>query len=96
MSTCNRLDLGTLGYWLVTPKNLPRHWVDPDSRVPQRLTLEVQKFRYGSNLGKLHMLNVQEVKHYLLPLVRSICSSKNFPTCSLEFCNKLCNVLFDL
>ena len=25
MSTCNRLDLGTLGYWLVRSKNLLRH-----------------------------------------------------------------------
>ena len=33
MSRCNRLDLGTLGYWLVTPKNLPGHWVYPDCRV---------------------------------------------------------------
>ena len=26
MSTCNRLDLGTPGYRLVLPKNLPGHW----------------------------------------------------------------------
>ena len=26
MSTCNRLDLQTLGYRLVMPKNLPEHW----------------------------------------------------------------------
>ena len=26
MSTCNRLDLQTLGCQLVMPKNLPNHW----------------------------------------------------------------------
>ena len=28
MSTCNRLDLQTLGYQLVMPKNLPDHWLE--------------------------------------------------------------------
>ena len=27
MSTCNRLDLGTLGSQPVMPKNLPGHWI---------------------------------------------------------------------
>ena len=27
MSTCNRLDLQTLGSYLVMPKNLPNHWL---------------------------------------------------------------------
>ena len=25
-TTCNRLDLEKLGFWLITTKNLPRHW----------------------------------------------------------------------
>ena len=29
MWTCNRLDLQTLGFQLIMPKNLPDHWTEP-------------------------------------------------------------------
>jgi hypothetical protein len=39
MSTCNRLDLQTLGSQPVMPKNLPDHWAKPSqplSRLPRK------------------------------------------------------------
>ena len=38
MSTCNRLDLETLGSQLVVPKNLPNHWVEAKFMEPINVT----------------------------------------------------------
>jgi hypothetical protein len=36
MSTCNRLDLQTIGSQPIMPKNLPDHWVRRISRQPTK------------------------------------------------------------
>ena len=41
MSTCNRLDLQTIGSQPVMPKNLPDHWVRRISRFSQVLLVIV-------------------------------------------------------
>ena len=43
MSTCNRLDLQTIGSQSIMPKNLPDHWVRRISRFSQVLLVRVGK-----------------------------------------------------
>ena len=53
MSTCNRLDLITLGSQPVMPKNLPDHWTK--YHKPYRPTKGLHKtFKWSSTLGHRH------------------------------------------
>ena len=45
MPTRNRLDLQTLGYPPVMPKNLPDHWVRHEAVEFEKQSIEVQDYR---------------------------------------------------
>ena len=49
MSTCNRLDLQTLGSQPIMPKNLPDHWID----MPNLVTEILWTLIYRSSLVNL-------------------------------------------
>ena len=54
ITTCNHLDLETLGWWLLVPKNLPGHWgrVGSCELSPRRWQYDCSKHfkgRYGTN-----------------------------------------------
>ena len=44
MSTCHRVDLPTLGFQLIMPKNLPDHWCGP-----KMVDCKGRSFKVGCN-----------------------------------------------